>query len=136
VVAPPIRARSTSVEDLLKAPSGGADRSAVLRFLREFDVQVQELAGQVEVAVVGEVDLHTAGRLRDSLLEVAEQGHRQVVVDLGGVSFIDSSGLAALVTGLKRQREEGGSLTLRSPQPGVQRVLDITGLSHVFAISA
>jgi anti-sigma B factor antagonist len=58
-----------------------------------------------------------------------------VVVDLHGVSFIDSSGLGVLVGALRQLREQGGSaLVLRGMQEPVRRVFDITGLAAVFTI--
>jgi anti-sigma B factor antagonist len=107
----------------------------VLHFLKDFDVQVIPFHDRVDVVVSGEVDLHTAARLRDALIGLADDGHRHAVVDLSGVTFLDSSGLAALVSGFKRLRDDGGSLVLRGPSVRAQRVLDITGLSHVFAIA-
>ena len=55
-------------------------------------------------------------------------------MDLGELVFIDSSGLSVLVTGLKRLREAGGDLALRSPNPAAMKVFEITGLTSVFAI--
>jgi anti-sigma B factor antagonist len=59
---------------------------------------------------------------------------RNIVVDLSGVTFIDSTGLGVLVTALKRTRDAGGQLTLRSPTRSTRKVLDITGLSNLVAI--
>ena len=56
-------------------------------------------------------------------------------MDLAHLDFIDSTGLAVLVAGLKRLREHGGDMALRSPKPSILRVFEITGLTQVFAIS-
>ena len=58
-----------------------------------------------------------------------------MTVDLSELAFVDSTGLSVLITGLKRLREAGGDMALRSPQPGTRRVLEITGLTEVFSIS-
>lgn len=82
------------------------------------------------VDVRGEVELHSAPQLREELHRVCT-GDACVVVDLSGVSFIDSTGLGVLIGGLKRARENG-SLSLVCPQSRVRRVFEITGLTQVF----
>lgn len=57
-----------------------------------------------------------------------------MTVDLSDVGFIDSTGMGALVDGLKRMREAGGGMVLRSPGPSTRKVLEITGLDQVFRI--
>lgn len=59
---------------------------------------------------------------------------RDCVIDLGGVSFIDSSGLGVLVGALKRYESTGHRVVLRSPSSGLKKVLDTTGLAGVFSI--
>ncbi|MGI8808549.1 MAG: STAS domain-containing protein [Acidimicrobiales bacterium] len=88
-----------------------------------------------EVWLQGELDMSTAAQLRDELTRVATDGARHVTVDLRDLAFIDSTGLSVLITGLKRLRQNGGDMALRSPTPGTLRVLEITGLTGVFAIS-
>ena len=86
------------------------------------------------VRVMGELDLATAPQLREVLTDLAALGGLQVTLDLRELAFIDSSGLSVLVTGLKRLREAGGDLALRSPNPATMKALEITGLTSVFAI--
>lgn len=88
-----------------------------------------------ELRLLGELDMSTAAQLRDELTRVASGGGRHVTIDLSDLVFIDSTGLSVLITGLKRLRQGGGDLALRSPNPGTRRVLEITGLTEVFAIS-
>lgn len=80
------------------------------------------------------MDLSNAAGLRDYLIEQVQQGHYNLAVDLGGVEFMDSSGLAVLISGLRRTREHDGALVLISPTASVKRVLTITGLDRVFDI--
>ncbi len=82
----------------------------------------------------GEVDLSNAAGLREHLIEQVQQGNYNLAVDLAGVEFMDSSGLAVLISGLRRSKEHGGSLVLISPTSSVERVLTITGLDRVFNI--
>jgi anti-sigma B factor antagonist len=60
----------------------------------------------------------------------------KVVLDPGELAFVDSTGLGAMVGGLKRLREAGSDLVLRSPPPTDLKVITITGLDKVFAVEA
>lgn len=86
------------------------------------------------VRPVGQVDVDTAQELKEKLKEVAEGGASLVVVDLGEVDFIDSSGLSALVSGLKALRQRGGALNLSRPHPQALTALRLTMLDRVFSI--
>jgi anti-sigma B factor antagonist len=88
------------------------------------------------LSVKGEVDVYTAPRLREKLVELVSEGHRKVVVDLEEVDFLDSTGLGVLVGGLKRLRSHGGDLMLVSTQGRILKVFEITGLTGVFRISS
>lgn len=83
----------------------------------------------------GELDMASAPQLRGELLGLVERGIRSVTVDLAQLDFIDSTGLSVLVSGLKRLRECGGDLTVRSPSPSARKVSEITGLNQIFAVS-
>jgi anti-sigma B factor antagonist len=86
------------------------------------------------LTVKGEVDVYTAPRLREKLVELVSQGKHQIVADLEGVDFLDSTGLGVLVGGLKRLRSHEGDLTLVCTQHRILKVFEITGLTKVFAI--
>ncbi len=87
------------------------------------------------LAVKGEVDVYSAPRLREKLVELVSQGHRHIVVDLQSVDFLDSTGLGVLVGGLKRLRSHEGDLTLVCTQARILKVFEITGLTTVFRIT-
>jgi anti-sigma B factor antagonist len=84
--------------------------------------------------VKGEVDLDTAPLLKANLAEAVSGGVTNIVVNLGLVEFLDSSGLGVLIGALKRCKEGGGTLALAAPRRPVQKVLTITGLDKVFPI--
>jgi len=84
--------------------------------------------GAMVLEVSGEVELHSAPQLRAELVRLTETTSPQIVVDLAGVSFIDSTGIGVLVGGLKKARERGGEVAFCSPQTRVKRVFEITGL--------
>ncbi len=92
-------------------------------------------AGRYEVRLAGELDMSTAPQLRDELVRVSTEGAQLVTVDLTDLAFIDSTGLSVLINALKHLRRQGGDMALRSPSPSTRRVLEITGLTEVFAIS-
>jgi anti-sigma B factor antagonist len=79
------------------------------------------------VAVAGEVDIATVTRLRERLFELAASG-RTLVVDLDQVSFIDSSGLAALVGAARRAAAHGASLQVVCTRPRTRQLFRLTGL--------
>jgi len=102
--------------------------------LPAFDLLTEQSDDQVVVRILGELDLDTAPRLGAVLVDLAAQGGR-VTLDLAGMTFIDSTGLSVFVRGLERLRESGGDLALQSPSTTAMKVLEITGLSSVFAIN-
>ena len=83
----------------------------------------------------GALDVAEAARVAASLAVVAASG-RDVIVDLAGLDFIDSSGLAALVSARQHARRAGCDLLLVAPQQQVLRMLAITRLIDVFAVHA
>jgi anti-sigma B factor antagonist len=101
----------------------------------ELLVRVSGADAGYEVRLLGELDMSTAPQLREELLRLASNGATQVTVDLSELQFVDSTGLSVLIAGLRRLRERGGDMALRSPTPGTLRVLEITGLTEIFSIS-
>jgi anti-sigma B factor antagonist len=99
-----------------------------------FDVSELQSDGVPVLAVQGEIDVATAPQLRERLLALADHDHAVVVLDLSGVSFVDSTALGVLVSGAKRLRSGGGDLRLVVTEPHIAKVLAITGLTDVFQI--
>ena len=85
----------------------------------------------VLVHLDGELDLAAAPALRARLTDLLVLGGRDVVVDLGAVTFFDTSALEALVEGHRLGRATGARLVLRHVPAHVRRVLEITGLDRV-----
>jgi anti-sigma B factor antagonist len=90
--------------------------------------------GTEVVDVEGEIDIYTAPRLRELLTDLVSKNNYQIVVNLEKVGFLDSTGLAVLVGGLKRVRAHDGSLDLVCTREQVLRIFRITGLTKVFGI--
>jgi anti-sigma B factor antagonist len=86
------------------------------------------------VEVGGEIDVYTAPKLREALIELVQSGTYHIVVDMEQVEFLDSTGLGVLVGGLKRVRSHDGSMTLVCTQERLLKIFRITGLTRVFEI--
>lgn len=86
------------------------------------------------VQITGEIDVYTAPKLREALIELVNDGHYHLVIDVERVEFLDSTGLGVLVGGLKRVRTHDGSLAVVCTQERLLKIFRITGLTKVFSI--
>lgn len=84
--------------------------------------------------LTGSLDVATSPALKDALTKAAAQGRSELIVDLAQVEFLDSTGLGALMGAHRRAVESGGRLALIVNDGPISRLLNITGLSRVFAI--
>ncbi len=82
----------------------------------------------------GEVDIYTAGKLREAVNDAVEEGQYRIAVDLAEMEFMDSSGLGVLIAALKRLKENEGELLLVSPRDQMRRILKLTGLDKILTI--
>ena len=94
----------------------------------------RDVGNQTVVEVAGEIDVATADTLRERLGTLIDRQHVDLVVDLRGVSFMDSTGLGLLVGTLKRVRTAGGRLQLVIDSERLLMVFRITALEQVFTI--
>ncbi|MFJ5779096.1 STAS domain-containing protein [Streptomyces sp. NPDC093094] len=88
-------------------------------------------AGAAVVTVRGEIDHHTAAPLRHALTLPQETGVRRIVVDLAGVTFMDSSGVNLLIAAHNAARDSGGWLRVAGPTEAVQRTMQLVGLDEI-----
>jgi anti-sigma B factor antagonist len=95
---------------------------------------VSTQSNRTVVTVSGEIDLATQGQLRAQLNDLVVAGKVNLVLDLSGVTFVDSTGLGALIGTRRRVHAFHGSLALVIPDESVMKVFTITGLEKVFAI--
>jgi anti-sigma B factor antagonist len=101
----------------------------------ELEIRRESLSGQRAVlALEGRLDALTALELKEEIRGRVDAGQAQLIVDLSGVPFIDSSGLAALVSGLKATRQAGGALKLVGLNEQARTVLRLTKLDRIFAL--
>ncbi len=88
-------------------------------------------SGVVVVCPEGRLNMMAAPGLREQLHNLVREGNDRLVVDLSGVDTIDSSGLGALISGLKAARQSGGDLRIAAPGEQALAVLELTNLNRV-----
>jgi anti-sigma B factor antagonist len=88
------------------------------------------------ISLDGTLNARSADQVKDTFRQAVAEGIRRVVLDLSSVPFIDSSGLAALVSGLKTLNEKNGSLKLASLQSQADLLFKLTMFDKVFEIFA
>ena len=82
----------------------------------------------------GEIDLHVSPNVVASLNGMIEKKPNQLVVDLSGVTYIDSAGLATLIEGMQKVEAYGGKFALAGLQETVRSIFEISRLDQVFRI--
>jgi anti-sigma B factor antagonist len=93
-------------------------------------------AGTVVLVVSGEADLHVAPELRSVIMNVVDRRVASLVIDLSGVSFIDSTTLGVLLAASRRMKAAGGDLRVVIARREIRSVFELTLLDRVFAIDS
>jgi stage II sporulation protein AA (anti-sigma F factor antagonist) len=106
-------------------PSDGSDGFAVT-------LEHDELG--VRIRILGELDIATVSELDRVIGELASDGKGRLLLDLDGVKFLDSAGLAALVRAKRSAERDGGRLTVRYSSPQVRRLFELTGMLDQFPV--
>ena len=101
----------------------------------EFLTSLDRDAGTATVALCGEVDILTVDRVRHVLGEALAAAPAEIVVDLTGLTFIDSTGLGALIFGFQRARDAGVRFRLAHASPAVRQILVLSGLLEVVELT-
>ena len=96
----------------------------------EIDVQTRP-DGIGVVVPRGRLNMVSARRLKELLGDLVAKGTNRIVVDMAETTFLDSSGLGALIGGLKSARQAGGDLRIARPTPAVYTVFELTNLDRV-----
>ncbi len=87
--------------------------------------------GVVVLRPAGRLNMVAAPAVREAVTKIVDSGRSRIAVDLSGVDFIDSSGLGALISGLKSTRQAGGDLRIAGANDQVKLVLSLTNLERV-----
>ena len=104
--------------------------------MNDLELDVGFSPERVVVAVRGELDVLTEAVLAGALAATVDDGHRDIVVDMGGVTFLGAAGLGVLARVSRRLSEIGGTITVRSASGRIRRVFDIAGMSDLVVEAA
>lgn len=102
---------------------------------QKIEIDMSEAAGYRVLKPTGDLDVYTVGSLRDALGTMVEDESPRVVVDLDSVPFMDSSGLGALMGGVRRLREAGGDLAIACTREQHLKLFTITGFGEGVSIA-
>src|ERR1022692_819007 len=105
------------------------------RPMKQFEVARAESAGVPVLRLKGRLTIGEGSRdLRGTISDIAAEGHKYLLLDLGEVTYIDSSGLGALVAGYNSMSLKGGRVGLFHVPERVRELLEMSGLAVVFRI--
>jgi anti-sigma B factor antagonist len=102
---------------------------------QKVDIAITDEEGYKLLRPTGDLDVYTVGSLRDAIGQIVTQNKPKVVVDLDAVPFMDSSGLGALMGGVRRLREAGGDLAIACTREQHLKLFSITGFGEGVAIA-
>ena len=98
------------------------------------DLKMDKDGDSVTVTVTGDIDMSSSTKVRDALGPLFQNNNKVIVVDLSGVSYIDSSSIATLVEGLQWSHNSKNKFRLAALTPGVKDVFEIARLLSVFEV--
>ena len=99
-------------------------------------IEIDTTADESLVKVEGDVDLYSSPKLRKAVLEAVKKSVTGAGVHLGAVSYMDSSGVATLVEGLRSAKEHDKTFALIAPSHAVKKVLELARLDSIFEVRA
>lgn len=97
-------------------------------------IDVQKVEGCPVLMVKGEIDIYTAPMFKQAVVGLVSDGNTNVVIDLSGVTFMDSSGFGTLLGATRRLRPAGGGLHLAGANSTIQRMLRLTRLDTIMEL--
>lgn len=97
-------------------------------------IDVQKVQGCPVLQVSGEIDIYTAPMFKQAVVGLVSDGNADVVIDLSGVTFMDSSGFGTLLGATRRLRPAGGGLHLAGANTTIQRMLRLTRLDTIMQL--
>lgn len=100
------------------------------------DIKTEHNGEAIIFRLRGALDIATSPSVRAALVDAADKGRHEIIVDLTGLTFLDSTGLGALIGAHRRAAEHSGRVRLIVKDGPIARLLNITGLMRVFAVYA
>jgi anti-sigma B factor antagonist len=98
--------------------------------MSDFHIQhFKQPDGQINVSVKGELDFYTSTKLQQALDQLQSEGEHDIGLDLSKLEYLDSTGVAVIVSGYKRCSSQQGRFRVLGASPKVEKVLRILGLS-------
>ncbi|MCR4795014.1 MULTISPECIES: STAS domain-containing protein [Ruminococcus] len=98
-------------------------------------IDIKSENGAAIATLSGEIDHHNAKELRAELDRfIVSAQPRQLAIDFGGITFMDSSGIGLIMGRSKLMKECGGALEVLNPQPYIRRVLKLSGIERIVKI--
>lgn len=92
-----------------------------------------EVNGTKVLDVAGEIDVYTAPQFREAVNKILDTGQKHLIINMAGVTYMDSSGFGTLLSATKRIRPQGGTVNLVKCNGAIDRILRITRLNTVFS---
>lgn len=86
------------------------------------------------VDVIGEIDIYTASKLKETLAGMLNEYNSDVKINCKQLDYIDSTGLGVLIGALKRLKQENKNIIIKSPRKNILKLLSITGLDKIFIV--
>ncbi len=100
----------------------------------QLTVRHEDRGSWTVVRASGDLDLASAPGLRSTAVGLITEGRRHLVLDLGGVDFLDSLGLGVVIGIVRRARAQGGDVRLVSDRPHLERTFALTGLDRALPL--
>lgn len=95
---------------------------------------LREIDGTKILDVTGEIDVYTAPQFKEAVNSIIAAGQKHLIIDMGDVTYMDSSGFGTLLSATRRLRPQGGTINLVRCNTAIDRILRITRLNTVFAM--
>ena len=93
-----------------------------------------EMDGLWEMNLAGEIDIYTANKLKESLVQMLNEKSESIRINCEELDYIDSTGLGVLIGALKRLKQDNKNIIIFKPRPNILKLLNITGLNKIFLI--
>jgi len=94
---------------------------------------LREIDGMKILNVAGEIDVYTAPQFKEAVDGIIAAGQKHLIIEMGDVTYMDSSGFGTLLSATRRLRPQGGTINLVNCNTSIDRILRITRLNMVFA---